>query len=258
MPAGTTIAKTRTRLLTGLNLLVGTVLVLWALEKISATRYLVSDGLLVVLLLVTFLAVPPALGAFIWFGRRSALTLSSRLRLYTRLSLGFVSVGWLLIALPALFWGAIFLRAWEPWPLSLRQGPDTAYAKDGFEQLFGHPTSESLSSLYFYSFNVRDATYYVRFDYDDPAVIDTISQSRDLVRAPAEARADTRFDLRASDSHLGWWPPDRINETQTIYVDRATGDKIAGRIPWNSPVGRTRLLWVDEESGTAFYRELEF
>ena len=116
----------------------------------------------------------------------------------------------------------------------------------------------TLSSLYFYSFNVRDASYYVRFDYDDSAVIGLIVQSRDLVKAPTEARRDARFDLRAYMSHLAWWLPVRINETQTIYVDRPTGDKIAGRIPWNSPIGRSRLLWVDEESGTAFYRELEF
>ncbi|MDX1575505.1 MAG: hypothetical protein R3285_04895, partial [Kiloniellales bacterium] len=108
------------------------------------------------------------------------------------------------------------------------------------------------------SFNVRDASYYVRFHYSDPSTIDLMVRLRDLVPVPAETRRDTRFDLRALESHLDWWPAGRINETQTLYVDRPTGDKIAGRVPWNSPVGRSRILWVDEESHTAFYRELEF
>ena len=88
--------------------------------------------------------------------------------------------------------------------------------------------------------------------------IDLIIQSRDLVKVPAEARNDTRFDLQARESHLGWWPARRINESETLYVDRPTGDKIAGRVPWNSPLGRSRILWVDEGAGRAFYRELEF
>jgi len=244
--------------LTGLNLLVGTVLVLFALEKSAAGRGLVSDGLLVLLILAAFLLVPPALALAFWLGRRPGPALSARLRLYAGASFGFVCAGWLLIALPALFWGALFLRAWEPWPLSLRQGPDTAAARQGFEELFAAPVPESLSALYFYSFNVRDASYYVRFDYDDPAAIDLIVRSKDLVAVPASARRDMRFDLRAHPSHLSWWPLERINETQVIFVDRPTGDKIAGRIPWNSRVGRTRLLWIDAKSRTAFYREIEF
>ncbi len=258
MPAETPSKKTRIRLLTGLNLLVGVVLMLWALEKTPATRYLVSDGLLVLLFFAAFLAVPLSLGAYFWLGRKKAREPSARLRLYARFSLGFVGVGWVLIALPALFWGSILVSAWEPWPLSLLQGPDTGTAKEGFERLFGQPAPETLSSLYFYSFNVRDASYYVRFDYDDPSAIDLIVRSKDLVAVPAETRRDTRFDLRASDNHLAWWLAERINATETIYVDRPTGDKIAGRVPWNSPAGRSQILWVDDEAGTAFYRELEF
>ena len=253
-----TSATARLGVVTGLNLVVATVLALFALEKSAATRGLVSDGLLVVSILAAFLLVPPALGLLLWLGRRPGPPPSASLRFYTRASVGFVCVGWLLIALPALFWGAILLRAWEPWPLSLRHGPDTAYAREGFQELFAAPVPEGLSALHFYSFNVRDASYFVRFDYDDPAAIDLVVRSKDLVAVPTSARRDTRFDLRAHRSHLAWWPPERINETQTIYVDRPTGDKIAGRMPWDSRVGRTRVLWVDERSRTAFYREIEF
>ena len=163
-----------------------------------------------------------------------------------------------MVVFPALFWGALLLSATEPWPLSLRQGPDTAHARQGYERLFGFAPDASLSSLYFYSFNVRDASYYVRFRFDDAAVIDEIVQARDLVEAPDSARRDTRFDLRASSDHLSWWPPETINAAESLFVDRRTGEKIAGAIPWNSPIGFSRLLWVDERNGLAFYREIEF
>lgn len=251
-------AGSRYWLLTGLNLLTAATLVSFALEKLSAGGGPVSDGLLLLLLLASFLLAPPALGIVIWLGRRASGTEPTGRRLYRRFSYGFVFSGWLAIALPALFWGAVLLRAWEPWPLSLWQGPDTENARAGFAQLFGAPEAGAVSDLYFFSFTLRDASYFARFRFADPAAIDGIVRARDLVEAPATARGDTRFDLRAGENQLAWWSPEEINAAGRVFVDRRTAKKIAGTIPRASPMGFSRVLWVDEARGLAFYRELEF
>ncbi len=251
-------AGSRYWLLTGLNLLTAATLVSFALEKLSAGGGPVDDGLLLLLLLASFLLAPPVLVVVIWQSRRASASEPTGRRLYRRLSYGFVFAGWLAIALPALFWGAVMLRAWEPWPLSLRQGPDTESAREGFTQLFGAPEAGSVSDVYFYSFTLRDVSYNLRFRFADPVAIEQIVRARDLVEAPAWARRDTRFDLRAWNGHLSWWPPEEINAAGRIFVDRRTGEKIAGTLPRESAMSFSRVLWVDEARGLAFYREIEF
>jgi hypothetical protein len=41
-------------------------------------------------------------------------------------------------------------------------------------------------------------------------------------------------------------------------MDRRTGEKIAGTLPRNAPVGFSRVLWVDAKTRTGYYREIEF
>ena len=124
--------------------------------------------------------------------------------------------------------------------------------------IIGFAPGDSQSPLYFYSFNVRDASYFITFRYDDPDLITRIAAARDLVNAPIEARDDARFGLRAHRTQWSWWRPDEINATDKLFVDLPTAEKIAGTRPWNSPTGYSRILWVDEATRTAYYRELEF
>ena len=251
-------SRIRFWLLTGLNIATAVTLLLFLLEDAGLLRGLLSDRLLVLLIFSVFCLVPLLLVLVFLLGRRPREPVSRGQKFYARVSYGFLALCWLVLAVPAVFWGALFVAAREPWPLSLRQGPDTDHAKQGFERLFGFAPDDSQSPLYFNSFNVRDASYFTTFRYDDPDVIARITASRDLVSAPVEARDDARFGLRVHRSHLSWWRPEAINATDSLFVDRPTAEKITGTRAWNSPTGYSRILWVDETTRTAYYRELEF
>ncbi len=252
--------KTRLRLwlLTGLNVLAGLALLVLAFDEFQSTRHLVDDGILILLIFATFLLVPVVSLAIYILGRKTPPITTPGWRIYRRLSVGFLVLCWLAIAAPALFWGAIVIAAREPWPLSLAQGPDTDRATSGVEKLFGAGPASAMSSVYLISFHLRDSSYFVRFDYRDPSVIDQIARTKNMVKVPISTRDDGRFDLRAYRDRLRWWIPEDINRTDAIYVDRATGDKIAGTVPHNQGVGVSRVLWVNEETRIAHYREIEF
>ncbi len=250
--------RLRVWLLTGLNILAGVTVTIVAFDEFSATRYLVDDGVLLSLVVAVFLLAPLLLLAVYVLGRSQPSSRTRGQRIYARLSVAFLTVCWLVVAAPALFWGALIVAAREPWPLSLAQGPDTERARTGVAKLLGDGPAAAMSSVYFYSFNVRDRSFFVRFDYTDSGVIEQVASRKDLVSVPIATRNDGRFDVRAHRSQWSWWEPDEIDRTDTIYVDRPTGEKIAGARPPNQPVGFSRVLWVDRKSRTAYYREIEF
>jgi hypothetical protein len=245
-------------LLTGLNILAGVTVSVLAFDEFSATRYLVDDGVLLSLVFSVFVLVPLILLVVYVLGRRQASARTRSHRIYARLSVAFLAVCWLVTAAPALFWGALIIAAREPWPLSLAQGPDTERARTGVAKLFGTGPAEAMSSVYFYSFNIRDGSYFVRFAYTDLSVIEQVAGRKDLVSVPLTTRNDGRFDVRAHRNRWSWWDPDEINRADALYVDRPTGEKIVGNLPRNQPVGFSRVLWVDQKTRTAYYREIEF
>jgi hypothetical protein len=250
--------RLRFRLLTGLNILAGLALLVLTFDEFQATSGLVDDGILLVLILATFILVPIVSVVLYYLGRKSPPITTPGWRIYKRLSIGFLTLGWLAITGPALFWGAIIIAAREPWPLSLAQGPDTERSRDGVERLFGADAAETMSSVYLISFHLRDGSYFVRFDYRDPNTIDQIAEMKDMVKIPLTARDDGRFDLRAYRDRLRWWVPEDINGSDAIYVDRLTGEKIAGTLAHNQSVGVSRVLWVNQKTRIAHYREIEF
>jgi hypothetical protein len=245
-------------MLTGLNILAGLALLILAFDEFQATRGLVDDGILLLLILATFILVPiVSLGLYV-MGRRLPPITTPGWRVYKRLSIGFLTLCWLAITGPALFWGTIIIAAREPWPLSLAQGPDTERSREGVESLFGADAANTMSSVYLISFHLRDSSYFVRFDYRDPAVIGQIADRKDMVEIPLTARDDGRFDLRAYRDRLRWWKPEDINRSDAIYVDRRTGDKIVGTLARTEPIGVSRVLWVNQKTRIAHYREIEF
>lgn len=253
---------TRTRLrfwlLTGLNLLAGLALLFLAFDELQATRGLVDDTIVVLFILAAFVLVPLVSLVIYFLGRNSTLEKTPGQRIYGRLSIGFLALCWLAISSPGLFWGALIIAAKEPWPLSLAQGPDTERARAGAEKLFGAGAAQAMTSVYLFSFHVRDGSYFVRFDYGDPAVINQIAEAKNMVKVALSAHDDNRFDLRAYRDRLSWWVPAEINRADAIYVDRETGERIAGTLPRDQSVGGSRVLWVNVQTQTAHYREIEF
>ena len=250
--------RVRFWLLTGLNLLAGLAVLFLAFDELQATRGLVDDSIVVLFIVAAFVLVPVVSLVIYFLGRNSTLDKSPGKRIYGRLSIGFLALCWLAISSPGLFWGALIVAAKEPWPLSLSQGPDTERAKAGVENLFGAGAAQAMTSVYLFSFHVRDGSYLVRFDYRDPAVIDQIAETKDMVKIALSAHEDNRFDLRAYRDRLSWWVPAEINSADAIYVDREMGEKVSGTLPLNESVGGSRVLWVNEKTQTAHYREIEF
>lgn len=250
--------KLRFWLLTGLNLLAGLAVLFLAFDELQATRGLVDDAIVVLFILASFILVPLVSLVIYYLGRKLEPSRTPGSRIYRRLSIGFLALCWLAIAAPALFWGSLIIAAKEPWPLSLVQGPDTERAKTGVEALFGTGPAQAMSSVYFISFNLRDGSYFVRFDYRDTSVIDRIAETKEMVKVGLTARDDNRFDLRAYRDRLSWWKPDEINLSDALYVDRQTAEKIAGKLSHAQSVGFSRVMWINEKTRTAYYREIEF
>ncbi len=250
--------RLRIWLLTGLNVLAGVTVLLFVFDEFSATRGLIDDGVLLVLVFAAFLLVPILLIAVYILGRDQSSSRTRGQRFYARLSVVYVAICWLVVAAPALFWGALIIAAREPWPLSLAQGPDTERARTGVENLFGADAAAAMSSVYVYSFHVRDSSYFVRFAYAEPGVINQIADQKDLVSVPLAMRNNARYDVRATWNRWSWWDPDEINRADALYVDRPTGEKMSGDRPRNQPTGFSRVLWIDRATRTAYYREIEF
>ena len=229
-----------------------------AFDEVQVTRGLVDDSVAVALVLASFVLVPVVSLIIYLLGRKSAAANTPGLRIYRRISVGFLALCWLAIAAPALFFGTLFVAAKEPWPLSLTQGPDTERARTGVENLFGEGPAQAMSAVYFISFHMRDGSYFVRFDYRDSSVIDRIAETKDMVNVALTARDDNRFDLRAYRDRFSWWNPNEINQSDAIYVDRETAEKIVGTLPRNEAIGTARVMWINRKTQTAYYREMEF
>ena len=245
-------------LLTGLNILAGVAALRFVLDDVLAMRRLVDEGVMVLLIFTVFLLVPLIVLVVYLLDRRGASVRTRTQRIYARLSVAFLAVCWLVTAPPALFWGTLIIAAREPWPLSLAQGPDTERARAGVVSRFGADAAGAMSSVYLYSSSFRDSSYFARFAYADPGVIEQVADRKDLVRVPIATRNDRRFDVRAHQNRWSWWDPDEINRSDTLYVDRPTSEKIAGDRPRNQPIGFSRVLWVDRITRTAYYREVNF
>ncbi len=115
-----------------------------------------------------------------------------------------------------------------------------------------------MSSVYFYSFNVRDSSYFVRFVFTDPGVIERIADRKELVNVPDAMLRNPNYDIRAYRNRWSWWKPDEINSADTLYVDRPTSEKMSGDRSRDEPTGFSRVLWISRETRIAYYREIEF
>ncbi len=71
--------------------------------------------------------------------------------------------GWCISLLPGLFWGAILFHIYEPWPFSLAQGPDTAYAQAGFRKVLGVAANRDVEQIYYKGYEISDYDRYLRF-----------------------------------------------------------------------------------------------
>jgi len=129
--------------------------------------------------------------------------------------------------------------AFSLWPVSLRDGPDTAWSKAGVEAVFGAPISPSIDNTYFRQFLFWQTNdVYVKFHYTDPAVADQIIAGLQL--EPSEQpqtyqNIAERFPQR--------WLTEEVPASTPLsefYIGR--GDAAGGR-----------SVWVDRERQIVYY-----
>ena len=213
-----------------------------------------SDRLLVVILaFLVFLGVPAGTFLVLLMGIGRPRTPSRTTRLYFRTSYALLVLGWISV-LPT---AAIFLALTEPWPISLRHGPDTDNAKSGFKLLLGSAPPDSVNSIYFRSIGFVDSSSFLRFDFSDPEIIEKMVDRFDLKMAPEDAtRPPKHYSIRARKDVTSWWPADEVNATDLVYVDQVTYDDLIGKR--HGGWGVKRVLSINTSRKRAYFEEHTF
>lgn len=127
----------------------------------------------------------------------------------------------------------------EPWPVSLRQGPDTTYAKEAFERQLGDPPGLGITEVYAreeWGFG-GDGIVSIRFHYRDDAFPEELRAALALEPLDTEARAIARVLAGP-----GWWP--------SAAVLRGLRDA------WGRAGVET--LWVDRGARLAYFQRANF
>jgi hypothetical protein len=180
--------------------------------------------------LALFLLLPIALPALWWLDRRSAVQAGRRaLLVVSRLFLGLT---WLPTCLLALFWVAVF----QPWPLTMLEGPGTDFARAGFERICGVPPPPGVSGVYYRVDGPRDPTFFLRCEGVEPELLLSVVDRLHL--SAAEGRASPIGEGRVPP----WWP-----EEEERAFDRS----------FLSVDGRVALTYR-ERGGLLLYRETNF
>jgi hypothetical protein len=224
----TAVAREQTlfRLVTALDALAVLVLALFLVER-SAWANPVSDYGVPLGMVALFLALPPAAVAWAWLARRAPRPTPGR-QLYYAISKLFLTVAWL----PGAFLALLLLFVVQPWPISLRQGPDTDYAREGFQRHLRLPPPPEVDDLHYRGEGIGDATYWIAFRCSDPALVERIAQELGL--KPVEGEIRELEDPYARRSV--WWGRD---------------EGVSPEAAWS--LGEVYYLWHARAAGRVFY-----
>jgi hypothetical protein len=139
----------------------------------------------------------------------------------------------------ALLFGAALAALFEPWPLSLRQGPDTEYARACFERQLRRPPPPGFVDLYCrqeWGFG-GDSVHSIRFTYPEDLAAAAVARHLGMDRVGEPDRSTLRY-LRGPP----WWP------------SRA---ELSG-LPRVYRRGPYAVLWMDPVSRTGYYQKAAF
>ena len=138
---------------------------------------------------------------------------------------------------------ALAVAVFQPWPFSLREGPDTEWSRSGFEATFGFPAPDSVTELYYRKFSFwQSEEVYVKFQFREPAVVDEIMES---LRMEASDRPRNYAVIR--DHFQDRW----------LTENKSTSEKITEcyESPWVS--GGRQFVWIDRPARLFYYRAVD-
>jgi len=143
------------------------------------------------------------------------------------------AIGWLFSCFPVV----LIVGITQPWPLTLRHGPDTGYARDGFAKHTGFPPPSSVSEIYYrMDEGWMDVGYRLRFRASSPEVVQRVIAHHDMTRADKMKMG--LFSSRAPN----WWREKRGKKGLECYFREQPGSYY-----W--------YLWYDPQTGVVWYEE---
>jgi hypothetical protein len=154
---------------------------------------------------------------------------------YAKASRLFLALAWLPTWIPVV----VVAQHYRPWPLSWREGPDTAYAREKFEGFAAYLTPDSFEDVYYCEFTdgrraFERTTVFVRFTCRDRPRVEQLAARLYLERTDGRTFWDTT-GWRPS-----WWP------YRTAYA--------TARWTRDSDTAATTSLEYYEERGLVLYR----
>jgi len=127
----------------------------------------------------------------------------------------------------------------EPWPVSMRQGPDTHFAETKLQKHFSYINLSSISDVYYRDLNVKkDNDIKIRFHCDDVKIIDKIVDEMELVKN--HSMVDRLYSV---DNKLMWWPKE--NDVDEKNIDCYFNESEAH--------SEAIYLWCDRSNKDVYY-----
>lgn len=245
-----TAARTRSWLLSALNGGAAITLLLVVLDRSPATRFPIADFGALFGSLLLFVLIPLGLAGVMLLTFMTRQRSSKGRRIYVTASSLFLVGAWIFTANPAI----VLIGLWQPWPLSLKQGPDTDYARDEFRRAFGFEVPPSVSGVHARRVAIMgEWTQHIRFSFEGTQVVEDIVERLELARVTEDERSGSLAGfVRVSNAPASWWPAARVNGAAVVYVDPGTLAFARGE-----PKGTrlSRILWLDAAGWTVFYKE---
>lgn len=222
------------RLHQGLDLAVAFVWACVLVERVIPVRVPLADYGAFLGMLAVFVTVPAATIVLWWIERPARKSRRTRRRVYFLASRVFLVFSWCASCLGTLLVIALF----QPWPLTLIEGPDTDFAREGFERICGHEPPPSVRAVYYRVDGPRDPTFYLRCEGADRALVMRVAQRLYLEPVAQPGALELPPDRRVP----SWWPRD---------------EKIEFDLAFTRPSGHEHL-WFRESDGLLLYRQETF
>ena len=216
---------------TAVNAFIGLTVILYLWERSRFSCH-ISDYGLPICGTSLFIVIPVA-SIILWASNRNIRKEHrTSTRVYFGISRLIFAIVWLLSCVPIVFWAIIV----QPWPLTLRHGPDTNYSREGFAQLMGMPPPSSVSNIYFCEEGGwLDSSYRLRFQCNDASLVTQMVTDLQLHEINDPSRG---YSPRA----LKWWvDKDKHKGLRQYYKEKPNA------YYWN--------LWHDPASGIVWYLE---
>ncbi len=134
------------------------------------------------------------------------------------------------------------LAVFQPWPFSLREGLDTEWAREGFEQTFGFAAPASVEKLYCRRVSFwQSKEVYTKFNYRNPEIAKQILDKLQMEQGKPRGYQEIRQHFPS------WWLrgiPEHDDATLEYHHRPAV-----------TQIGEG--VWIDRESKTLYYMYLD-